>query len=70
MDDATARAEEAKGKVKEAAGALTDDDDLRNEGKVDSASGKAKGKLEDIKDAAEDAVGRVRDKAKDALDRN
>jgi len=70
MDDVRARAEEAKGKVKETAGALADDDDLRNEGKVDSASGKAKAKLEHIKDAAEDAVGRVRDTAKDALDRN
>jgi uncharacterized protein YjbJ (UPF0337 family) len=37
--------DEAKGRFKEAAGDLTDDDDLRNEGKVDRASGTVKGKV-------------------------
>ena len=49
-------ADDAKGRVKEAAGSLTDDKSLKNEGKVDRASGKAK-----------DAVGGVADKAKGAL---
>jgi uncharacterized protein YjbJ (UPF0337 family) len=51
--------DEMKGRVKEAAGDLTDDKDLKREGKVDKASGKAK-----------DAVDKAGDKAKDALGRN
>ena len=34
--------DDAKGKVKEAAGDLTDDESLKNEGKVDQATGKVK----------------------------
>ena len=49
-------ADEAKGRVKEAAGSLTGDDSLKNEGKVDRGSGKVK-----------DAVGDVSDKAKDVV---
>ena len=37
--------DEAKGRFKEAAGDLTGDDDLKNEGKVDRASGTVKGKV-------------------------
>lgn len=37
--------DDAKGRIKRAAGDLTNDDDLRNEGKVDQASGKVKGKV-------------------------
>lgn len=48
--------DEAKGRLKEAGGALTGDDSLKREGKVDKASGKVK-----------DAVGGVSDKAKDAV---
>jgi uncharacterized protein YjbJ (UPF0337 family) len=47
----------AKGRIKKAAGDLTDDDDLRREGKVDAASGTVK-----------DKVGDAADKVKDALD--
>ncbi|MDX6677106.1 MAG: hypothetical protein QOE31_1158 [Solirubrobacteraceae bacterium] len=54
MSDGTA--DETKGRLKEAAGDLTGDQDLKNEGKVDRASGKTK-----------DAVGSVADKAKDML---
>lgn len=54
MSDGTA--DDLKGRTKEAAGDLTNDDSLKNEGKVDKASGKAK-----------DAVGGAADKAKDAL---
>ena len=48
--------DEAKGRIKEAAGDLTGDKDLQREGKIDQASGKAK-----------DAVDKTADKAKDAL---
>ena len=38
-------ADKAKGRVKEAAGSLTGDQDLKNEGKVDQASGDVKSKV-------------------------
>jgi uncharacterized protein YjbJ (UPF0337 family) len=50
--------DEAKGRVKEAAGDLTDDKDLKREGKVDRASGKAKDKIDDAGDKAKELVGR------------
>lgn len=48
--------DDAKGRAKEAAGDLTDDDDLKNEGKIDQGKGKAK-----------DAVDKVSDKVKDVF---
>ncbi|MBA2388375.1 MAG: CsbD family protein [Acidimicrobiia bacterium] len=42
--------DEMKGRAKEAVGDLTDDDDLKREGKVDKASGKIKDKVDDVKD--------------------
>lgn len=42
--------DEAKGRVKQAVGDLTDDKDLKREGKVDETAGKAKGAVDDIKD--------------------
>ena len=53
----------AKGRIKEAAGALTDDDDLRREGKTDQAAGKAKDVVNKAKDKVEDAIDSARDKA-------
>jgi uncharacterized protein YjbJ (UPF0337 family) len=47
-------AEDFKGRAKEAAGDLTDDDDLKREGKVDRAAAK-------VKDTAGDAVDKVKD---------
>ena len=41
-----AKKDEAKGRIKEAAGDLTGDRDLENEGKVDRASGTAKSKID------------------------
>jgi uncharacterized protein YjbJ (UPF0337 family) len=49
--------DKAKGRLKEAAGALTGDDKLRREGKLDQATGK-------MKDAAEKVVDKVRDAVK------
>ncbi len=57
MSDGTK--DDLKGRVKQAGGDLTGDESLKNEGKVDQASGKAK-----------DAVGGVADKAKDLLNRD
>jgi uncharacterized protein YjbJ (UPF0337 family) len=55
----TGKSDEIKGRVKEAAGAITDDDRLRREGKIDQAAGK-------VKQAAEKAVEKVQGAAKDA----
>ena len=44
------KAEEAKGKIKEAAGDLTGNDDLKHEGKADKAGGKIKDAVDTVKD--------------------
>ena len=54
--------DELKGRTKEAAGALTDDDDLKREGKRDQAVGEAKNTLREAEDWAEDKVDDLRDK--------
>lgn len=54
--------DDMKGRVKEAAGDLTDNDRLKREGKVDQASGKIKDFVDDVQDKAEDAVDKVKDK--------
>ena len=54
--------DDMKGRVKEAAGDLTNDSDLKAEGKGDRAAGKAKDVLDDVKDKAEDVVDTVKDK--------
>jgi uncharacterized protein YjbJ (UPF0337 family)/anti-sigma regulatory factor (Ser/Thr protein kinase) len=59
--------DETKGRMKEAAGKLTDDEELQREGKVDRAAGTAKEKMEQMKDKAGDAVDRMKDKAQDRL---
>jgi uncharacterized protein YjbJ (UPF0337 family) len=56
--------DEMKGRAKEAAGDLTDDDDLKREGKADKAGGKAKSKLEEAKEWAEDKIDDVKDRLK------
>ncbi len=48
--------DDAKGRVKEAAGDVTDDDSLKNEGKVDRASGTVKDKVGGAADAVKDRV--------------
>jgi len=52
------KSDQLKGRVKEAAGAITDNNKLRREGKVDQAKGKVK-----------QAVDKAADRAKDALER-
>ncbi|MEO6123242.1 MAG: CsbD family protein [Ilumatobacteraceae bacterium] len=54
--------DQAKGRIKQAAGDLTDNDDLKRQGKADEAGGKAKEFLDDAKDKAEDAIDAVKDK--------
>jgi uncharacterized protein YjbJ (UPF0337 family) len=61
VDDGIRNKDDAKGRVKEATGALTGDDDLKREGKVDKASGAVKDGLDKASDKAKDAVGKDRD---------
>jgi uncharacterized protein YjbJ (UPF0337 family) len=50
------KVDDAKGRVKEAAGDITDDDSLKNEGKVDRATGTVKDKVGDASDAVKDKL--------------
>ena len=54
--------DDAKGRAKEAAGDLTNKDDLKREGKRDQAGSKVKEFAEDAKEKVEDAVDTVKDK--------
>ena len=55
MSDGTK--DEAKGRLKEAAGDVTRDKDLKNEGKVDRATGTVKDKADDAADKAKTVIG-------------
>jgi uncharacterized protein YjbJ (UPF0337 family) len=50
------RTDVVKGRIKEAAGAVTGNDKLRDEGKTDQAVGKAKQAVQKAADAVKDAV--------------
>ena len=54
--------DDAKGRVKEAAGALTDDKDLKAEGKADQVGAKVKEVVENVKERAESAIDAVKEK--------
>ncbi len=54
--------DDIKGRVKEAAGDLTDNDRLKREGKADQLAGKAKELVDEVKDGVSDAVDAVKDK--------
>jgi uncharacterized protein YjbJ (UPF0337 family) len=57
---ASGKMDQAKGRVKEAAGALTDDKRLKREGKADQAAGKIKQKVEETVDKVKNAFDRDR----------
>jgi len=50
------KSDELKGRVKEAAGALTGDKKLKREGQADQAVGKIKQKVEKVIDKVKDAL--------------
>lgn len=58
MADAPKNTDDAKGKVKEAAGSLSGDDGLKREGKVDQASGTVKDKVGGAADKVKDTIRR------------
>ncbi|MBI3860416.1 MAG: CsbD family protein [Planctomycetia bacterium] len=56
------KSDQVKGRIKEAVGALTGNDKLRDEGKTDQAAGK-------VKQAVQTAVDNVRKAAEGAVDK-
>ena len=57
------KTDQAKGRAKEAAGDLTGNDDLKNEGKADRIGG-------EVKEKVTDAVDKVKDKVDDVIHRD
>jgi uncharacterized protein YjbJ (UPF0337 family) len=58
---ANEKIDDLKGRAKEAAGDLTDDEDLKREGKIDRSAA-------NVKEKVKDAVDKVRDKVQDITD--
>ena len=52
--------DEMKGRAKEAVGDLTNDDDLKRDGKTDQTAGKAKQKVQDAKDWVDDKIDHIK----------
>lgn len=50
------KGEEMKGRAKEAAGDLTEDEDMKREGKVDKGSAKTKRKVGEASDKVKDTL--------------
>jgi uncharacterized protein YjbJ (UPF0337 family) len=53
----TSNIDEIKGRAKRAGGELTDNDELKREGSVDKAAGKAKDLVDKAADKAKDKLG-------------
>jgi uncharacterized protein YjbJ (UPF0337 family) len=62
--------DETKGRLKEAAGVVTDDKQLEREGKLDQAGSAVKDKIEQGKDKLSGAVDAVKDKLTDTNERH
>lgn len=60
-----AKKDDLVGRGKEALGSLTDDDELREEGRDDQRAAKVKDGIERAGDKAKDAVDEVRDRMRD-----
>jgi uncharacterized protein YjbJ (UPF0337 family) len=60
MSDMESKKDEAKGRMKEAAGDLMDDDDMKREGKADRMGATIKEKANDVVDKAKDVIDRDR----------
>jgi uncharacterized protein YjbJ (UPF0337 family) len=57
--------DEVKGRTKEAAGDLADDEKLKREGKIDRATATAKDKIEGVAEKVKEKVGRRNDSDSD-----
>jgi uncharacterized protein YjbJ (UPF0337 family) len=56
------QADDLKGRIKQAAGDLTDNEELKKEGDRDRAAGAVKDALDKVKDKIEDGVDAVKDR--------
>ena len=54
--------DDVKGRVKEAVGDLTDNDQLKRDGKADRSSGRAKELIDEVGEKAKDLVDDIKDK--------
>ena len=54
------KAQDIKGRAKEAAGDLTDNDELKREGKMDRAAASVKEKAEEVVDKVRDKIDDIR----------
>ncbi|MCF8590103.1 CsbD family protein [Gordonia liuliyuniae] len=61
-DDAQNKADDLKGRAKEAAGAATNDDDLRQEGQADQGLAGAREKITEAADKVKGGIDSVKDK--------
>lgn len=57
--------DEIKGRLKEAAGALTGDKDLKRRGKADQVAGKTKDAIDSVRHKASEAVDSISDHKED-----
>jgi uncharacterized protein YjbJ (UPF0337 family) len=60
MGDMESKKDEAKGRMKEAAGDLMDDDDMKREGKADRMGATIKEKANEVVDKAKEVIDRDR----------
>ncbi len=60
-EDTKGKVDEGKGRVKQAAGDLTGDDELHREGKVDKAAGKTRQAVSDAGEKVGEGVSKVAD---------
>ncbi|HEX6382180.1 MAG TPA: CsbD family protein [Acidimicrobiia bacterium] len=60
MGDIESKKDEMKGRMKEAAGDMMDDDELKREGKADRIGGTVKEKANEVVDKAKDVIDRDR----------
>ena len=65
----SAKSDQVKGHVKEAAGVLTGDKDLESEGKTDRRTGEAEEKIDHAKDKVEGVIDSTKDKVEEGADK-
>lgn len=64
----TEQTDRVSGRVKQAAGDIAGDDDLKQEGKTEESAADAKGKVDELTDKVKDKANEARDKVQDAVD--
>ena len=65
----SAKSDQVKGQVKQAAGVLTGDKDLESEGKTDRRTGEAEEKIDHAKDKVEKVIDLTKDKVEEVVDK-